>query len=199
MFVVLGGREGGFHTLDHLGLHRKTSISKHRIYYEYLSKQKCKLLSYSDPGEIEKGKKSEERHPTPEEYHLHQDFIFMCFPACLSVHHSMQYMQRSQESIWSPGTEVTGACKLPCRCWEPYLEPLQEQLVLLTAEQSLQLCAPLLLNVLLCMCMMYDVWQQRRATVPVCCQEQDYRIPSTCVCSGGLTKRLGVCSVCWAI
>jgi hypothetical protein len=58
VFVVLGGREGGFHTLDHLGLHRKTSISKHRIYYEYLSKQKCKLLSYSDPGEIEKGKKS---------------------------------------------------------------------------------------------------------------------------------------------
>ena len=42
------------------------------------------------------------------------------------------------EGVGSPGTEVTGGCELPCGCWESNLHSLEEQLVLLIAESSLQ-------------------------------------------------------------
>ena len=38
---------------------------------------------------------------------------------------------RPEKGIRSPGTEVTGGCELPCRCWDLYEQP-----VLLTAEPS---------------------------------------------------------------
>ena len=42
------------------------------------------------------------------------------------------------EGIRSLGTGVSDSCELPCGCWELNLGPLKEQLVLLTAEPSLQ-------------------------------------------------------------
>jgi hypothetical protein len=42
------------------------------------------------------------------------------------------------EDVRFPETGVTDNCQLPCGCWELNLGPLEEQLVLLTAEPSLQ-------------------------------------------------------------
>ena len=39
------------------------------------------------------------------------------------------------------GTGITDDCELPCWCWEPNLDPLEEQSMLLTTEPSLQLPA----------------------------------------------------------
>jgi len=43
-----------------------------------------------------------------------------------------------KEMTRSPGTGVTDSCELPCGCWELNSGPLQEQLVFLTTEPSLQ-------------------------------------------------------------
>lgn len=40
--------------------------------------------------------------------------------------------------IQSPGTGVTDQCELPCVCWKLDLGPVEEQLVFLTCEPSLQ-------------------------------------------------------------
>jgi len=42
------------------------------------------------------------------------------------------------KGVRSPGTGVTDRCELPCGCWELNLGPLEEQLVFLTPEPSLQ-------------------------------------------------------------
>jgi hypothetical protein len=44
---------------------------------------------------------------------------------------------------WIPGSEVTDGCELLGGCWELDLSPLQEQLMHLTTEPSLQPFAPL--------------------------------------------------------
>jgi hypothetical protein len=41
--------------------------------------------------------------------------------------------------LWiPPGTRVPDRCELPCGCWEPNLDSLQEQPVLFTTEPSLR-------------------------------------------------------------
>lgn len=85
-------------------------------------------------------------------------FIYMhigVLPTCMSVCHvCVWHLQRpedsidwrkvenrsccSEESIRFPGTRVTGGCELPCGSWESNSGPLEEQLVLLTAEPSPQ-------------------------------------------------------------
>ena len=40
--------------------------------------------------------------------------------------------------VRTPGTGVTDSCELSCGCWELNPGPLEEQLVLLTAERTLQ-------------------------------------------------------------
>jgi hypothetical protein len=42
------------------------------------------------------------------------------------------------EGSRSPGTGVTDSCELSCGCWELNPDSLEEQLVLLTTESSLQ-------------------------------------------------------------
>lgn len=41
------------------------------------------------------------------------------------------YLRRPKEGVGSPATEVRDLCELPCRCWEPNLDPLQKQYALL--------------------------------------------------------------------
>lgn len=48
------------------------------------------------------------------------------FPACMC------------KGIGSPGAGVTDGYELPCECWELDLGPLEDQLLLLTVELSLQ-------------------------------------------------------------
>jgi hypothetical protein len=56
-------------------------------------------------------------------------------PACMSLHHECGWSAwGSEESIRSPGPGVTYGCEPPCGCWELYLGPLEEQLVLLITE-----------------------------------------------------------------
>lgn len=58
-------------------------------------------------------------------------------PICMSVFHIHDWCpQRSQESIRSPETGVSGSCEPSCWCWvlDPGLKELQ---VLLTSEPSL--------------------------------------------------------------
>ena len=64
-------------------------------------------------------------------------FIFVLrvwFPACISVHQCVQYLQRPEESIRSCGT---GAIDL-CGCWELNPGPLEEHQPFLTTCPSLQ-------------------------------------------------------------
>ena len=42
------------------------------------------------------------------------------------------------EGVRFPGAGVTDSCEPPCGCWELNLGPLEEQPVLIDAEQSLQ-------------------------------------------------------------
>lgn len=40
-------------------------------------------------------------------------------PACMHVYHVCAwYLQRPEEGVRSPGTEVIDSCKPPCGCWE---------------------------------------------------------------------------------
>ena len=50
----------------------------------------------------------------------------------------VQYPQRPVEGIGSPGTGVIDGCEPLCGFWELNPDPLQEQLVPLTTEPSLQ-------------------------------------------------------------
>lgn len=55
------------------------------------------------------------------------------------------YPQRPEEIVRSPGTEVANGCELPCGCWKSHTSlPLEEWLVILTTEVSLQPLYPLL-------------------------------------------------------
>ena len=57
-------------------------------------------------------------------------YVHLCFAyrrVCVTV-----------SGITSPRTGVTDSCELPCGCWERNLGPLEEQLVGLTIESSLQ-------------------------------------------------------------
>lgn len=59
-------------------------------------------------------------------------------PANMFVHHMhVWYPWRPEEGIVCPGTRVTGG-EPPHGCWESKPDLLQEQLMLLTAEPSLQ-------------------------------------------------------------
>lgn len=60
-------------------------------------------------------------------------------PPCVYVYHVCAwYLQRSEEDIKSPGTEVMVSWEVPHGFWEPNLRPLQEQLVLRNTGPSLQ-------------------------------------------------------------
>ena len=43
---------------------------------------------------------------------------FVDVAECMYVHHCVLSLQRSEESIRSPGTGVTGCCEVPRGCWE---------------------------------------------------------------------------------
>lgn len=47
-------------------------------------------------------------------------------------------LQRVEEGVRSPGTGLMDGCYPPLRCWEPNLDPLEEQPVFLLADPSLQ-------------------------------------------------------------
>lgn len=74
--------------------------------------------------------------------------ILMCmdvFPACMSMYGlSARNSWRSEERMESPGSEDTDGCEPLCGYWGLDMDPLVEQLVLSTAECSLQsLLSPL--------------------------------------------------------
>jgi hypothetical protein len=59
--------------------------------------------------------------------------------ACMFVCHICAWcLKRLEEGIKSPGTGVTDDCEPSCGYWESNLGPLEEQLVPLTTELSLQ-------------------------------------------------------------
>ena len=67
-------------------------------------------------------------------------FITICvLPAHVAVHQCVQCLQRSEERARFPGIKVKDGCELPCGNWELDLDPLEEQLVLLTTEASVSL------------------------------------------------------------
>lgn len=67
-------------------------------------------------------------------------FLFMgVLCACISVHHIHVWSpHRPKEGINSPETVGKDNCEPPCRSWKPNPGPLQEKLMLLTIELSLQ-------------------------------------------------------------
>lgn len=61
------------------------------------------------------------------------------FSAHKSVHRVLAWcLQKPEEGIGSPETEVMVGCELPCAFWELNLAPLEEQSVSLTTEPSLR-------------------------------------------------------------
>ena len=63
---------------------------------------------------------------------MYECFLTRMCPMCTWV------VQRAEEGIRCPRTEVADGCELPCWCQELNPSPLQEQPVLLTTEPSLQ-------------------------------------------------------------
>lgn len=49
-----------------------------------------------------------------------------------------RFPNRTEEGTGFPRARITGSYELPCACWEPNLNLLQEWQVFLTAELSLQ-------------------------------------------------------------
>lgn len=66
----------------------------------------------------------------------------MCLGAltvCVSVHIVCTWCLRMpEEGVTLLKTGITDVCEQPCGCWKSNSSPLEEQLVLLTAEISLQ-------------------------------------------------------------
>lgn len=63
-------------------------------------------------------------------------FYFMCMgvsPEFMSIHH----VQRPEESVGLPGSEVTDVCEWPCGHWALNTGPPGEKPVLLATEPSL--------------------------------------------------------------
>ena len=63
---------------------------------------------------------------------MHMDAL----PVCMSMDHVRAWFP--QTDAGSPGTGVTSGCQLPCWCLGLNEGPLEEQLVLFTAEPSPQ-------------------------------------------------------------
>ena len=61
----------------------------------------------------------------------------MCVPFCMCVYVSAEI---PEEGTGSPGTAIIDGYESSCGCWELNTGPLQEQLVLLNTELSLQPC-----------------------------------------------------------
>lgn len=59
----------------------------------------------------------------------------------------MQFPQAPEEGVGSPGIRVKDDCEWPCGHWESNTDPLEEQLVLIPAESSLQLCRGFDINI----------------------------------------------------
>jgi hypothetical protein len=58
-------------------------------------------------------------------------WLHVCAP------HVCWCLKRTDDGVRSPGTGGIEGCETLDGCWEPYLDPLQEHPVLLTAKQSL--------------------------------------------------------------
>lgn len=56
----------------------------------------------------------------------------------LSEYKCTQYPRRPEVGMPSPGTGITEDYELLCDCWDPNLDPLQEQQMILTSEPSTQ-------------------------------------------------------------
>lgn len=69
-------------------------------------------------------------------------FYFVSINVCLyfvHVHHICAWFpERPEKEVGSYGTGVPDSCEKPCRCWESNPSPLEDHLVLLAAEPSLQ-------------------------------------------------------------
>ena len=63
-------------------------------------------------------------------------FYFMCMGVMCTT--CMPSACGLVEGIRTPGTEVTGSCEPPYGCGKQNPDPVEEQSVLLTAEESLQ-------------------------------------------------------------
>jgi hypothetical protein len=57
---------------------------------------------------------------------------------CISAPYTFSACKSQEEDVRTPGTKITGVSQPPCGCWESNPEPLEDQLVLLTVEPSLQ-------------------------------------------------------------
>lgn len=66
--------------------------------------------------------------------YVYGSFSYICVCAILVY---LMPLWWSEEGVKSPGTLLTDGCELPCEYWEPTLDSLQDQQVLLT-EHSLQ-------------------------------------------------------------
>jgi hypothetical protein len=69
--------------------------------------------------------------------------LFVCLFVCLKIYllymSTLSLFQTHQKKALDP---ITDGCEPPCSCWELNSGPLEEQSVLLTAEQSLQPSSP---------------------------------------------------------
>lgn len=63
---------------------------------------------------------------------------FVCLSACLYVHYIPAWWPpKPEEGAESSGVGVIDSCESPNRFWEPNLEPLQKQQVLVATEPFL--------------------------------------------------------------
>lgn len=54
-------------------------------------------------------------------------YAYMCVCLCeLCTPHAGRSLQKPEEEVRSPGTEVAGGSELPCGCCEPNLGSLQD-------------------------------------------------------------------------
>lgn len=65
--------------------------------------------------------------------------MYECYDTCMSLCHVCAWCpQRLEEGVRALGTEVIDDDEMPCGSLEMNLDPLKEQLLLLTVEPSLQ-------------------------------------------------------------
>jgi hypothetical protein len=72
------------------------------------------------------------------EYLKKCSFYFMCMSFVYTCTVCSWCLRRPEEDVESPETRVTDSCEMLCECWESNLGLLEEQLMLLNAELSLQ-------------------------------------------------------------
>jgi hypothetical protein len=106
-------------------------------------------LHYQDPGHLElhretPSKKQKTPNQPPQNLCFHFFFFLFFFFLKIYLFYLYEYILavfRHQRRASDP---ITDGCEPPCGCWDLNSGPLEEQLVLLTAEPSLQPRLPFL-------------------------------------------------------